>query len=178
MWYGGNPLTTRIDWKPTSIGKSIVVVPPPVSHWWYSGNPLTTRLDWKPNFIGGSTVVAAQYRVIQPHWINNNYYDVGTVLTEGSLYTSGELPSNWVPTLAVDPLNTRAVDAFYAAGPRHISYDDLARWANSQWVNVAPSTLVVPVTYWVKRGNQFFLTGLGSDQTKYPPISVPPMDTN
>jgi hypothetical protein len=51
MWYGGNPLTTRIDWKPTSIGKSIFVPPLPVRHWWYSGNPLTTRIDWKPTVV-------------------------------------------------------------------------------------------------------------------------------
>jgi|SRR5215472_7275903 len=52
-WYSGNPLTTRIDWKPSTIlGQTFVIVPPPPQKWWYSGNPLTTRIDWKPAFVG------------------------------------------------------------------------------------------------------------------------------
>ena len=39
---------------------------------------------------------------------------------------------------------------------------DLAQWANSQWTNVSPSTIVRPVTFWKQKGEQWFLTGLGS----------------
>ena len=169
-WYSGNPLTTRIDWKPTTIGKSIVVVPPPVNHWWYSGNPLTTRLDWRPTF-NGSTLVAAQYLLLRPHWINNTYYDAGTVLTEGSLYTAGVLPTNWVPTLAVDPLNTRAVNAFYAVGPRRGGYyEDINWWA---YIITPLNPMIQAVTYWKNTsGNTWVLTGLGAN---LPPVTTPPL---
>ena len=164
MFYTGNPLVGRLDWKPTSIGKSIVVVPPPTLRWWYSGNPLTGRIDWKPTFIG-STTVAGQYRLLVPHTLKGGvYYEANSIVTEAV-----EIPANWVPSLAVDPLNTRAVNAFYAAGPRRGGYYEDVN--NLPYIQFAFNTPIAPATFWKNTfGNTWVLTGLGSN---LPPVNAP-----
>ena len=57
--------------------------------------------------------MAAQYKLLRPHYLASGWADTGTIVTEGK-----EIPIGWFPTPAVDPLNSDAVVAFYAAGPR------------------------------------------------------------
>lgn len=91
----------------------------------------------------------AQYRLITPHTIGATFYDQDTIVTEGF-----ELPINWVPSLAVDPLNSPAVDAFYAAGPRSVRLPDEFAWQRR--------VMTAPITYWLLTPpNKYTLTGLG-----------------
>jgi hypothetical protein len=138
-----------------------------------SGNPLTYDPYWQcyvnltpteqswfitalQNFLFGvynvtSTSVPV-YRLLRPHFIKGREFPVNTIVTEGL-----ELPTNWPPTLAVEPLTTTAVAAFYAAGPRDSNYEDL-----NQWPGGAGTT---PMTYWqqVLTPLSFWkLTGLGA----------------
>jgi hypothetical protein len=98
--------------------------------------------------------MAAQYRLLRPHYFTS-YYAVGTVINAGV-----DVPSNWVPTLAVDPLNTAAVTAFYAAGPRDNCNEDLNYWS------AAPSTQ--PTTYWYMSNGSWLLSGLGASLAAVP----------
>lgn len=87
----------------------------------------------------------ALYRFLQPHSIGGEYFDAGSIAS---------LPADWVPTPNVEPLDTEAVTAFYAAGPS-------GRGGGGQ-------------TYWIATplpGNptvmSYSLTGLG---TGLPPV--------
>jgi len=167
-----NPLTLIIGFAPDARGHA--PTPPPLGPdvAVYYLNPLTTIIAFTAASVGHAIpLVGAQYRLIQPHYLaNNRRYEVGETIRETDNTGPGDVPSGWVPSLAVDPLNSQAATAFYNAGPRQISYDDLQRWSNSQWANIAPTTTVRPVTFWVKNGNQFSLTGLGAG---FPPITIP-----
>ncbi len=96
----------------------------------------------------------ATYRALQDMWLGGNwpYVTAGTILTDGP---GGNLPNGWVPNGAVDPLDTAAVNAFWAAGPQ------IPGLIRSQWTFIAP-----PVTYWVPTGTpglrQYKLTGPGA----------------
>jgi hypothetical protein len=130
------------------------------------GNPTTLMISFAAPSIGGAVpAVGAQYMLLAPHLINNIYLDRGTVVVETDGTGVHDLPASWVPSLAVDPLNSRAVNAFWAAGPRSIAYEDLAQWANSLSTFTAPA--IMPKTFWVKTGNQYKLTGLGAN---LPPV--------
>lgn len=80
------------------------------------------------------------------------WYPGGTVVTEGK-----EIPVGWVPTFAVDPLNTVAVQNFWQAGP----FVD-AEYSRDYypWVPVQKA-----VTRWVQiagKPGYYQLTGLGA----------------
>lgn len=90
----------------------------------------------------------AQYKCIRQHWVGPFtgettavYHNVGDILVEGV-----DVPLGWVPTLAVDPLNSNAAGAFWNAGPRD------AASATSYDLDLWPlgSMQVKPVTYWVQ----------------------------
>ena len=90
-------------------------------------------------------IYTGQYLFLRPHYINDVYLPVGTVW---STY-------NWVPTLAVDPLDTAAVTAFYNAGPRDGGiYEDTNFWPGA--------SSRAPVTYWKIVPPYWTLTGLGA----------------
>jgi hypothetical protein len=95
----------------------------------------------------------AQYRLLADHWINQFYFLAGTTLT---------MADNWVPSNAVDPLDTPAVNAFWAAGPRPLGL------VRQQWSDIQ---VALPITYWkqIPGGNFWQLTGLGSAK---PPIGI------
>jgi len=131
----------------------------------FGGNPLATIFTFKGIF--GVPISHGQYRLLEPHYINNQVFAVGAVLTEGV-----ELPEGWIPTLAVDPLNNDAVKAFYAAGPRGIAYEDLAQWARATPQD-GPQLTTRAVTFWIKQGGFYKLTGLGADPVAFPPIGGP-----
>jgi hypothetical protein len=101
----------------------------------------------------------AKYRFLQDHYVNGCYWPAGTVASTADVVTGPALPTNWVPTPNVDPLDTAAVNAFYAAGPnkRVFQFGTLS-------FQVAP-----PATYWIATPQpsnpsvvQFTLSGLGS----------------
>ena len=50
----------------------------------------------------------ALYRMLQAHDIGGVYYEAGSIAS---------LPADWTPTPNVEPLDTDALTAFYAAGP-------------------------------------------------------------
>jgi hypothetical protein len=116
-------------------------------------------------------IVAASYRLLCPHQLIGPsgvaiWYPQNTVVTEGI-----EIRFGWIPSLAVDPLNLEAVNAYYAAGPRSVAYDDNPTFGGAIWptwgqemVPMAP-----PVTHWaqVPGTKTYALTGLG--------ISKPPI---
>jgi hypothetical protein len=99
----------------------------------------------------------AKYRFLQDHYIGNLYFSAGTTASTSDV--GGLLPANWVPTPNVDPLDTPAVEAFYAAGPNKI----VPQPGPCLFATYAPAT------YWVWAavpGNssvlKFSLTGLGA----------------
>ncbi len=114
------------------------------------------------------------YRMLEDHWVNNQYLVAGTVQTTADV--GGLLPANWIPTPNVDPLDTPAVNAFYAVGP------------------VRPVTpIATPVTYWTllatqsdfdpadfspadfftfSQSNSWVLTGLGANIAVYPKVNI------
>lgn len=101
------------------------------------------------NILGGpaTSTASGQYRLLEPHFLNNQYVnnqwrDVDDILTEGI-----DIPFGWVPTLAVDPLNSTAAAAFWLAGPRDLvtaPSEDLTIYNN---LYRSPHRII---TYWVK----------------------------
>jgi hypothetical protein len=103
--------------------------------------------------------MTAQYRLLCPHYLNGIMLVADDIVTEGT-----DVPNGWVPTLAVDPLNSDAVSAYYAAGPRDggIFEDDPGpgRWGSWRNGRLPPAP---PTTFWqrVRGTNTYKLTGLG-----------------
>ena len=101
------------------------------------------------------------YRLLRPHYLAGGLTPPDAVITEGT-----DVPNFWVPTLAVDPLNNAAAEAYYNAGPRDGGvYEDTNFWAGTASAR--------PVTYWQRTGfpvQYWSLTGLGAG---FQPISVP-----
>ncbi len=95
----------------------------------------------------------ARYRFLADHSIGGEYYQAGS--TASTQDVGGTLPTGWVPSGNVDPLDSAALTAFYAAGPQT---PGLIR---SPWTYVAP-----PITYWTPTGTpglrEYRLTGLGA----------------
>jgi hypothetical protein len=100
----------------------------------------------------------AQYRALQDCYLAGAYVNAGDIVT---------LPNTIIPPAAVDPLDTPAVNAFFAAGPQ------LCGLIRQQW-----STIIAPpVTRWIPGpgANQWQLTGLGAalGPTSGGPLSLP-----
>ena len=94
----------------------------------------------------------AQYRLLTDHYIGR-YLEAGSTVRTG-----GELPSNWIPTPDVDPLDAAAIQAFWQAGPRI----NLPAPSNirTRWVN---ETVAAPAVHWQSIGGGFYqLTGAGA----------------
>ena len=64
----------------------------------------------------------ALYKMLQPHSIGGVYYEAGSVAS---------LPADWVPTPNVEPLDTEAVNSFYAAGPTQRGGGGVTYWLAS-----------------------------------------------
>jgi hypothetical protein len=107
--------------------------------------------------------MAASYRLLCPHYINGIMLVADDIVTEGV-----DVPNGWVPTLACDPLNSDAVNAYYAAGPRSLAYEANPTFGGAIWgtwrngaIPPAPAT-----THWVPFGGNLLwkLTGLGANK--------------
>ena len=107
----------------------------------------------------------AQYKMLVDHFVNNQVLPAGSIQTTKDASASGLLPANWTPSPNVDPLDTPAVDAYWAAGAANIDFL-LASYAFSNGMGPTWFRSVVPQTYWnatpVGANTQFKLTGLGS----------------
>jgi hypothetical protein len=96
--------------------------------------------------------VMSVYRMLQAHCIAGVYFDAGSIASTADV--GGTLPTNWVPTPNVEPLDTAAVNAFYAAGPTGRGGGGSTYWLAS---SVPGNPLVM----------SYSLTGLG---TGLPPV--------
>jgi hypothetical protein len=82
--------------------------------------------------------MVAQYMLRASHYLASGYQPTGTIINEGV-----DVPMGWIPSFAVDPLNTDAVNAYYANGPKDGGqYEALSLY---QGGGIAP---IKPVTYW------------------------------
>ena len=57
----------------------------------------------------------AQYRLLTDHYVGGSYLQAGSVVSDEP---NVELPSNWIPTPACDPIDEDAINKFFAAGPQ------------------------------------------------------------
>lgn len=138
-----------------------------------SGSMLISA-DGATSLVAG-TAGTAVYYLLEDHVISGQYFYAGSVVAEGI-----DVPIGWPPTPNVDPLNTSAVQEFYQAGPQ------LQGLTRTQWQAIPVAR---PVTYWIAVGGSggfspgfgpgfqhvsyppaWVLTGLGSNQSIYPPI--------
>ena len=96
----------------------------------------------------------SSYRFLQDHYVNGVTYPAGTVAS--TFDVGGTLPTGWPPTGQVDPQDTAAIAAFFAAG---FSCSD---WFEAQWSTQA---VLPPIVRWaVVNPNTFTyrLTGAGA----------------
>jgi hypothetical protein len=104
----------------------------------------------------------SQYRFLQDAYIGAQFYLAGTTASTADV-AGGTLPIGWKPGPYVDPLDTAAVNAFYAVGPQ------VAPLARQQWSITAVIPTVIPaVTFWQAStipgspSHSWTLTGLGA----------------
>lgn len=101
----------------------------------------------------------ATYRLLADHFVNNAFLPAGSIV--GDTGGGAQLPSGYVPTPYMDPLDSDGARKFFNAGVR------LPGLIRTQWtgVNIAP-----PITKWVPNPNaapgnpyrEYVLTGLGA----------------
>jgi hypothetical protein len=100
----------------------------------------------------------ALYKLLRPHYLQY-WRDAGELIFEGV-----DIPNGWVPTLSVDPLNTAAVNAFYAAGPRDGGNYEGTNFYQGGYLGSQPP--IKPATSWyvvVVPPHQYWkLNGLGA----------------
>jgi len=106
--------------------------------------------------IGSGTFVptlvyTGLYLFLRPHYISDQTINAGET----------RAAYNWLPSLAVDPLDTTAVNNFYAGGPRvGGQYEDLNLFQLPFYTG--GSQPIRPVTYWIQSAPRTWkLTGLG-----------------
>lgn len=94
----------------------------------------------------------SKYRLLQDHYINNVLLPAGSVVTD--VGAGAQLPSGWIPSPNVDPLDSDALSLFYAQGP-------VLGSAKTQF----STAIVTPAaTYWKSIGGGFWqLMGLGAN---------------
>lgn len=115
----------------------------------------------------------SRYLMLEDHYINGQYLSAGT--QQSTVDVGGLLPTGWVPTPNVDPLDTPAVAAFYAAGParsgplyaRPVTY-----WVNLPLSDFVPGDFSPADFFTINIGNSWGLTGLGTNQSLYPKVNI------
>lgn len=113
------------------------------------------------------------YLMLEDHYINGQYMLAGT--TQSTADVGGLLPTGWVPTPNVDPLDTAAVNAFYAAGPvisGSINIKPITYWAQIRTSDFSPANFSSIDFATNVLSNTWSLTGLGSNRSLYAPISI------
>jgi hypothetical protein len=98
----------------------------------------------------------ARYRALQDMWLGISfpYVTAGDILQDGP---GGNIPSNWVPNGAVDPIDGPALTAFWNAGPQFCGL------INSRWSYIGPpTTFWKPVPGTASPNKLYSLTGLGA----------------
>jgi len=99
-------------------------------------------------------VIPAQYRLLVDHYLVTGYTGAGTIVTEGV-----QIPFGWIPTVAVDPLNSVAIQKYWNAGPTQLVEGERSRdfYPFATWFK--------PSVYWSQvpgTNNTFILTGAGA----------------
>jgi hypothetical protein len=105
----------------------------------------------------------ASYRLLAPHYVRTQYLGAGEVVSDGP---GGVLPSGWVPTIGVDPLDEDAIQRFWNAGS--IAQVRQPWWSQGYWgmqggrwvPGVGP-----PLIYWepaTSPASWWILTGAGA----------------
>lgn len=98
-------------------------------------------------------VSIGNYRFLKDHYINDEYIFAGEI---------HEMFTPWTPTADVEPLDTKAVNAFYAAGP------SLGACIRTQFTT---AYIYKPSTYWHQIApNLWALSGLGAAMSPVPAL--------
>ena len=97
----------------------------------------------------------ATYRALQDIWLGGNwpYVQAGAMLTDGP---GGNIPKNWVPPAAVDPISADAIQNFFNVGVQRLGL------VRQQWQGVA---VAAPAIYWKlidRNTDTYQLTGAGA----------------
>lgn len=112
----------------------------------------------------------SKYLLLEDHYINGQYLLAGT--TQSTLDVGGLLPTGWIPTPNVDPLDTAAVAAFYAVGPVQaglVYVKPTTYWTRLLFIDFSPADFN-PIDFaTADSNNPWGLTGLGSN---LPPINI------
>ena len=115
----------------------------------------------------------SKYLMLEDHYVNGQYLPAGSIQT--TVDAGGLLPINWIPTPNVDPLDTSAVAAFYAAGPARsglIYINPITYWTIiPQVVDFSPSDFS-SADFSTTASNPWGLTGLGSNRSIYVPVFI------
>lgn len=102
-------------------------------------------------------VVAAQYRLLSPHYLATGYTLAGTIVTEGK-----EIPFGWIPTNAVEPLNQPAIQQYWNVGPNFNAELSQDYYPTAFTYNIF---VAAPKVFWKPVPGQpgaFILTGAGA----------------
>jgi hypothetical protein len=116
----------------------------------------------------------SKYLMLEDHYVNGQYLPAGTI--QSTIDIGGLLPIGWIPTPNVDPLDTSAVAAFYAAGPARsgLIYID----PTTYWITISTPADFSPVDFSPvdfstnSTSHSWGLTGLGSNHSIYVPVYI------
>jgi hypothetical protein len=107
------------------------------------------------------------YVLLVPHYIGGAELPAGTLVTEGV-----QIPVGWIPTLAVDPQDSVAIQNYWNAGPQDGAEPNRDFYP---WVPLPATTYWVPVAgtqgYWQLTGTG---ASLGSKNAPIPQLPVGP----
>src|SRR5262249_34264616 len=147
--------------------------PPPVFDVEFLAPPLDLgaeeEFDYLDLTIPDITILPAQYRLLADHYLASGYAQAGTVVTEGL-----EIPLDWIPTLATEPINLLAIRKYWLAWPRGMADAEAQRdfyptyWNRGVNLVAVGAPLTAPTVYWRQVGKgKFQLTGDGASYGPY-----------
>jgi hypothetical protein len=100
----------------------------------------------------------SSYRFLEDHFVGGVFYQAGSTASTADV-PGGTLPTGWVPSANVDPLDTAAVNAFYNQGPAPLGL------VRRQWQS---NDVALPVTFWQQTAGsvpaKWTLSGLGASK--------------
>jgi hypothetical protein len=108
----------------------------------------------------------ARYRLIADIFVNNVLLEMGSIVSDTG--PGAQLPANYVPSSACDPLDNDGIQKLWNAGPREMgranSSPALGNWGTQgHWSNVP---IAAPLVHWKpfqtpNTNNLWILTGAG-----------------